>query len=49
MAKKNLIQDKSFDFALSIIEVHKNLTHNKKEYNVKAVAAIRNLYWSQRK
>ncbi len=32
MAKKNLIQDKSFDFALSIIDVHKNLTHNKKEY-----------------
>ncbi len=32
MAKQNLIQDKSFDFALSIIDVHKNLTHNKKEY-----------------
>ena len=32
MAKKNLIQDKSFDFALSIIEVYKNLTKNKNEY-----------------
>mgnify|MGYP000980893355 CR=1 FL=1 len=32
MAKQNLIQDKSFDFALSIIDVHKNLTHNEKEY-----------------
>jgi four helix bundle protein len=32
MAKQNLIQDKSFDFALSIIEVYKNLTKNKNEY-----------------
>lgn len=34
MAKKNLIQDKSFNFALSIIDVHKNLTQDKKEYTM---------------
>ncbi|GEM_PF-5397855 len=30
MAKQNLFQDKSFDFALRIIEVYKNLTKKKK-------------------
>lgn len=30
--KKNIIKEKSFDFALSIVELYKHLRDNKKEY-----------------
>jgi four helix bundle protein len=32
MTKENLIKDKSYDFALSIIDVYRNLTQNMEEY-----------------
>ena len=30
--KENVIQDKSFDFAVTIVNLYKYLTENKKEY-----------------
>jgi len=32
MAKQNLIQDKTFDFAVKIISIYKGLTSNNKEF-----------------
>jgi four helix bundle protein len=32
MSKDNIIQDKSFDFAVRVVKLYRHLTENKKEY-----------------
>jgi hypothetical protein len=45
MEKRNVIKEKSFEFAKEIVYLYKNLADKKRVCVVKAIIKIRNINW----